>query len=379
MPLRALLAIYTHPEFYPPTINAAEALAAKGYDVTILCSNHAVQLSNYNLVVQLDVVGDFIPVREVGRRSTWQKIRHWIAFTWRMYELMSKADVVLAYDTIPLLSYRVARWFGARKPKTLWYHNHDVIEPALQRKYSVSWFSARNEPKMFPKLDIFSLPSEERKAHFPMDKLRGEYVFLPNFPSLKRYGSISTEAKANGEWRIIFQGSIGPGHGIEEICQLLPMTHAGKPVKLLLKGFVPPGFQEQINRILSERLATEYVEWGVLHYELLPQLTSTCHLGVAVFQGKDIMNRTLGTASNKIYEYAACGVPVLYHDTPYFNDHLGQYKWALGSSLEANNLEKTIRRAFDQQEELAAAARKDFLERLNFERYFTVVLNDSRL
>ena len=29
-----------------------------------------------------------------------------------------------------------------------------------------------------------------------------------------------------------------------------------------------------------------------------------------IFVGQDMMNRTLGTASNKIYEYAAVGLPV---------------------------------------------------------------------
>jgi hypothetical protein len=374
--MHVLLAIYTHPEYYPPTINAAEALAAAGHEVTILCSNHAQERSRYEAGISVVTVGDFVPLRAVGQRSTWQKIRHWLAYTARMWRLMSRADVVLAYDTIPLLSYRVARCFLGKKPRVLWYHNHDVIEMDLQRKYSISWLSARNEPAMFPRLDVFSLPAEERKTCFPMEKLRGQYVFLPNFPALRRYDRSDLPTKSSAEWRVIFQGSIGPGHGIEAICRLLPMQHAGRPVKLLLKGFVHAAFRQEVEDILAERGASHAVEWlGVTAYEAIAQLTATCHVGIAIFEGQDVMNRTLGTASNKIYEYAACGVPIVYADDAHYRAYLGQFAWALPTDGSPADLERTLRRAFDHSDELAGAACRDFREKLHFERYFTPALH----
>lgn len=368
--MKVLAAIYTHPEFYPPTINLVEALAGEGHLVTILCSNNAKEISHYANGIDVVSIGDFIPIRSVGQRSTLEKVKHWLSYTLGMRRLLRHTDMVILYDPIPLLSYRIASIF-LKKPRIVWYHNHDIMEIEHQRKYSISWWAAKNEPRVFPKLDIFSLPAEERKAFFPMDKLKGKYIYLPNFPSLRRYGSLNSSQKSDTEWRIIFQGSIGPGHGIEEICQLLPMEYEHKPVKLLLKGFVSDEFKQGINAILETRRAMESVEWvGVTSYEALAPLTAGCHLGIAIFTGKDVMNRTLGTASNKIYEYVASGVPILYYKDEHFNKYLKKYDWAIETNLSENSLKASIEYAFNKSEELSNCQKRDFNQNLNFEKHF---------
>lgn len=286
-------------------------------------------------------------------------------------KLINNAEVILLYDPIPLLSYRIASFF-LKKPRILWYHNHDIMEIAKQRRYSISWWASKNEPSMFPKLDIFSLPAEERKAFFPIDKLGGRYIFLPNFPSLRRYSALQPSQKNKTEWRIIFQGSIGPGHGIEEICHLLPMKYEGQPVKLLLKGFVSNEFRNRVHTILEGRGAMDSVEWlGVTSYEVLAPLTASCHLGIAIFTGKDVMNRTLGTASNKIYEYMASGVPIIYYDNDYYAKYLGDYHWSVSTDLNTNNLIEAIFKAFAYHTEYSKIARTDFINYLNFDHYFS--------
>ena len=54
----------------------------------------------------------------------------------------------------------------------------------------------------------------------------------------------------------------------------------------------------------------------------------TYHIGIGIHRKEDIMNKTLGTSSNKIYEYAAAGLPVLLYDNQQFRNYLGKYKWA---------------------------------------------------
>lgn len=371
---KVLISIYSHPEFYPPTINAAESLANEGYDVTILCNNNAEEASIYARGITVKTIGKYIPIRSEKERSLFQKISHWIIYTYQMFRLLRGVEIVLLYDPIPLFSFRLASAFLIKKPEVLWYHNHDIMEIALQRKYSISWWAIRNESLMFPKLDIFSLPSLERKKSFPITVLKGKYIFLPNFPSLRRYGSIKHTGYTD-EWRIIYQGSIGTGHGLEEICNILPWTHKGRPIKLLLKGFVSQDFKDKINGILMDRGAVDSVEWlGITKYENLAPLSASCHIGIAIFTGQDVMNRTLGTASNKIYEYAASGVPILYFNDDYYKTSLGRFRWAIATDLTKEALKSNLVGLLDKNDELSYAARQDFLKEFFFEKHFSDVI-----
>ena len=40
---------------------------------------------------------------------------------------------------------------------------------------------------MFKYLDLFSLPAIERKDYFPMNELKGQFFYIPNFPSKEFY------------------------------------------------------------------------------------------------------------------------------------------------------------------------------------------------
>lgn len=365
-----LISIYTHPEFYPPTINLAEALVEKGYSVNILCSNNAKEVSSYSKEVNFIIIGKFIPLRSVGKQSTYSKVKHWINYTWNMWKLSKNIEAIVLCDPIPLLSFRVITFFTKKLP-IIWYHNHDIMDITQQRKYSISWWAYKNEPQMFSRLDIFSLPAEERKSYFPVKNLKGSYYFLPNFPSLRRYGVLKHQPKNKEEWRIIFQGSVGPGHGIEEICKLLPTQYEGLPIKLILKGFVSKEYKNRINTILQTRNAVDSVEWlGITSYESLAPLTASCHVGIAVFTGKDVMNRTLGTASNKIYEYAASGVPILYFEDFHFNQHLDKYSWAIKTDLTEISLKTSIEYMLKNNETLSKLAKADFYNNLNYEKHF---------
>ena len=69
---------------------------------------------------------------------------------------------------------------------------------------------------------------------------------------------------------------------------------------------------EEYRRELEQLAAGNGVEnrlvfAGFGPYREVPELASSCAVGLGIFTGQDMMNRTLGTASNKIYEYAAVG------------------------------------------------------------------------
>jgi hypothetical protein len=235
--------------------------------------------------------------------------------------------------------------------------------------------AAEVEQKMFAQMDIFSLPSQERKRYFPMEQLLGEYIFLPNLPSWKFYGQFKDKVKDEQSLRLLYQGSIGKGHGIEELLQLMPFEINGKPIKLVLKGFLKQPFKGELDDIIEGRNLQGQVEiHGVTPYKDVPRITSSCHIGIAIFSRNDIMNNTLGTASNKIYEYAACGLPVLYYNSDHYSNHLGKFKWAVPTDLTKRSLIDSIQCIDSHHAEFSRAAREDFESGLKYEIAFSNVV-----
>jgi glycosyltransferase involved in cell wall biosynthesis len=370
------IGLFSHVEAYPPTLNAIRCLAAIYEEVIVICSNVFISDWDYPKNVKLVVVGKYFPIREFEQQSIFFKIKHFAKFTLQIRKYLKKSTIFLACDAIPLWAYKVAS-IGITQKK-LWYHNHDVTQPGLNRKYSIGWFAEKNEPKIFPSIDIFTLPSEDRKKYFPMDEMNGHYYFLPNYPSKYFYSLFNKNREVyTNKVRIIYQGSIGEGHGIEEIIMLLNEKVNNATLQLVLKGFISDKYKEQLIALAKEHKTNDRLIFeGVTSYKIVPKLACTCNIGIAIHSKMDRMNSTLGTASNKIYEYAACGLPVLYFDSPYYNSYLQKYEWAFPvvlSKASLLNAITTIEKNFDK---LSQKAIKDFEENLNFEIHFNYLKND---
>lgn len=371
---RVLIGIYGHPENYPPTLNAITCLAQE-YALKAVYRAH--QPSNWIYPDGVEIIpdGPILSARAQEQLPIWRKIGLFMRFCWVLRRTLRnwKPDVVLLYDSLSVLAYYLTtRFLGFTS--LVWYHNHDVCDPVQVRKYSLTWWSLRAEKWIFPKLTVFSLPAQERKAFFPMDQLGGRFFFLPNYPAKNFYQSFYEVKRPTTEIRLLFQGQVGPGHGIEEIIHLMPLKIQGIPLKLVLKGVFREKYDQWLQAQMEEKNLTAAVELhGFTPYAEVPSVGAHCHIGLAVFTKIDVMNQSLGTASNKIYEYAALGLPILYYDSPHFQQHLSQYKWAIATDLSPKSLIHSLEKILDHYSSLSKAAHQDFLEKLNFEQSFSLV------
>lgn len=369
------MVIYGHPESYPPTLNAINELS-KDYAIKVVHRAH--QESNWSYPKQVELIpdGPLLSARQQEQLSTPRKVLLFLKFCKVFYVQVNKhrPAVILMYDSLSILAYYIVSKFIFQSAPILWYHNHDVYDLNLVRKYSLSWLAVKAEKWIFPKLNIFSLPAEERKIYFPMHQLGGQYFFLPNYPSRNFYQPFYHFKLPAAEIRLLFQGQVGPGHGIEEIIHLMPLKIQGIPLKLVLKGVFREGYDQWLQVQIEEKNLTTSIELhGFTPYEDVPRLGAHCHIGLAVFTKVDVMNQSLGTASNKIYEYAALGLPILYYDSPHFQKHLSQYKWAMATDLSPQSLINALEKILGHYSLLSEVAHQDFLEKLNFEHNFSFI------
>lgn len=372
-----VIVLYSHPEHFPPTLSAISSLSKIVEKITVLYRPSDPLEWPFPKNVELIPIGRTVPVAEQHFLSAKEKLGLFFKFFNVLRKLCNreKPEVVLLYDPIPVAIYSFARRFINYKP-LVWYHNHDVMDAPDMKMFSTTWLAVREEPLMFPHLDIFSLPSEDRKQFFPMDKLKGQYFFLPNHPSKYFYTGEKSADRDDTVIRLIFQGQNARNRGFEEVISMLPLQVSGREVHLVLKGRITKEYKNELmNLAASKGAADKLIFLGFSSYKELPKATASSHIGLALFTENTIMTSTIGTASNKIYEYAAAGLPILYFDTDYFRGQLGKYKWAFGTDLQKESFAKCLEHIVLNYEEVSKQARNDFEAGMNYETAFEPIKN----
>ena len=370
-----VVGIYAHPEAYPPTLNALNELSDCFAEIGVVGRPSLKSSWKYPPNVTIFVKGKQVSDLQQQQASLPLKIFYFIRYTWLFFKMIKryKPQVILAYDSIALYSYHLLRPF-ITYPHHSWYHNHDVVEAATQRKYSVGWLALRSEKKAFRYLSVFTLPTNDRLPHFDLSGFKGKYFCVPNYPSKKIFLPYSTSGDLSLSVVLIFQGSMDSTHGIEEILPVMQEKVAGKELALKLLGKSLPGYKESIDNLSASYQVSNKVHFeGLRPYKDIPAVSASCHIGMAIYTKQNVMSTTISTASNKIYEYAAVGLPVLCFDNEYYRKHLEGYSWIFFTDCSAASYHSVIRSIVERYQELSGAAREDFMNHLNFEIIFRPV------
>ena len=373
--MKIIAAVYSHPEYYPPTLNAIELLSTKVSEITILFRDVKPTEATYPINVKLVKSGKFKSIRDTEISSYFWKITSFLKYTYTFYQLIRKTNPkwVIVYDAIPLLAFSILSKFLIKKPK-LWYHNHDVLAKDKIAKYSISWFALKNETGIFPKIDLFSLPSREREEFFPIEKLKGKYFFLPNYPSLKNHQS-QKEVKKNSHLKLIYQGHLGYGHGLKEIINYIKYLNS-EYLSLSIIGIGNISYIDKLNSLIEKLNLSNLIKiHPPLPYQELKNFTIQHDIGLAILLPKNINFKTASTSSNKIYEYIASSMPVILYDTRSYKSSLAKRKWAFFTDLSNDSLDKIFLTISKNSLALSNSAREDFEKELNFEFNFNPILS----
>lgn len=372
-----VVALYSHPDYYPPTLNALEYLARTFDEIYIVHRNVTGFGWEYPPNVHLMYSGNPLDTKHAEGKNQVYKILSYLRYTFLLLKTIRAkgSDWLLVYDYLPWLAIRIIKPFIPKSIK-LWYHNHDVAEAQYIRKGSISWASWKSEQSLFSKLELFSLPSLERLQCFPMNKFCGQFFFLPNYPSKLLYKSFFGKQIDNNESiKLLYQGSIGPMHGLEEIISLLNYKILENSFQLILKGFISHEYKEELMQLAERNNSIDKLVFiGPTSYSEVISNAKNCHIGIGIHKKQDMMNLTLGTASNKIYEYAAAGLPVLIYDNSHFREILGSRKWVVFTDTTEKSLIASIRCIIENYTEMSYCAIKDFNEELCFEKYFEKII-----
>lgn len=376
MKKNVLLAIYTPPEFYPPTLNLVRCLSDDFNSVTVVCRNLLTPHWDFPANIRVIRSGKPVSIRTSEQWGFHHKIKSFADFTLSLVRAYSNqpSNWLILCDTIPVLSFSLIK--GLLKPITrTWYHNHDVAELQTLRKGSVGWMAYYAEKHQFKNFDLFTLPDEGRLGYFPIAKLKGHRACLPNYPAKAFFQPFSPATAPLSCLRILYQGSIDQGHGLEEIMELLIQGKLGWKAQLVLVGKGNDDFIHALQAKAGACGQNDVLDYrGFVPYAQLPELTASCHIGIGIYCPNNIMNRTVGSASNKIYEYAALGLPVLLLDNSYWRERMGAYSWCFFTDLSRDSLVNQLNQMRLGFLEYSAQARSAFADTMNFENHYKQIL-----
>ncbi len=373
---RIVVGIYIDADFFPPTINAILNFAEVSDEVIVVSRNNSAGDYPYPSNVVLKKVGRYCTVREMEKQPVGLKALEFLKFTYRLFRSSksNKCELLVLYDHIALFSFFLAK--SVSKKSKVWYHNHDMPIKEIIKKRTIGGLAAAYEEKAMNYIDYFSLPSQERLPFYPHVNTRIPVFIIPNYPSLKVYGNVQIRNNREG-FKFIYQGFIGAGHALEEVIQCIGLFQKDNHIEFILKGSVHVDYKKKLNDLSHQLGVAGQLHWyPVGPYRELPALTASATVGIGINKNTDIVNRNQGTASNKIYEYAACGLPVIVFDSEQFRKYLDKYSWVFFTDGSVDSLEKIITNINQNASELGKLARESFEQELNFEKVFLPVLEE---
>lgn len=373
-----LVVFYANPAVYPPTCNAIRVLASY-FDIRVVCRNVDTATVELPSDVIVEKVGRFGLTRDRPADPTLVKLREYGSFVLAVRAAFTETRprLVLAYDPHALVAVKLAR---CEAP--IVYQRHEVEEQNVRPRSFGDWiarvargFSRSTAMLVFPERER----AEYYRRHVPGTPAA---TIVPNFPLRTTFPRPSDwPALLERRWRdreIFYRGAIGPGTGVHEA--VLALDHLNDTFRLRFCGFGPPDYARRLDQLAAEmgRAGQFENEGFVPAYEELNRRTYKASAGLMLYQAVSTSTRYTAAATNKIYEYAACGLPVVAPDRDGFRELLGGERWVeLADENDPSSIARAIERLFASRpdyEERCHAARAAFEQRFNYETVFRPAL-----
>ena len=368
---RILYIQYTNPAGYPPLEHSSRILADAGWQVLFLGTGaqgaHALRFPPHpNIAVrQLD----FCP-------GGWRQKLHYSHFClWVVARaILWRAGWVSASDPLACPPALLLTYLPGFR---VLYHEHDSPGRAaglFQRMV----LAARK--RLARRADCCVLPNEKRLEHFRTETGTGRPVFCVwNCPSSRE--AATPRGPANDSLCLLYHGSI--------VSDRLPLTVVRAlsllpdRVRLRIVGYETVGSPGYIERLRqeAERLGIaarlEFVG-PVSRAELLEWCRrSDVGLSLLPLSTADVNQETMTGASNKAFDYLACGLPFLVSDLPDWRAMYVEPGYALACDPgDAESIARTLRVFLDDPNlthSMGERGRQRILSDWNYEARFEPV------
>lgn len=317
---RILYLQFTDPAAYPPIEHSSRLLADRGWEVLILGAStrgeSALRLPNH----------PSIRVKNIRRaRGGWsQKLQYMSFFVVTLYwTWWWRPEWIYASDPFacPFVLW-VQKFVGVR----VVYHEHDspdLDQPSTWLMRQV--FACRG--KLALKADLCVLPQQDRLQRFLNTTRRIKPAYCVwNCPRSDEMADVNSDYNHyphdadNDKLIIHYHGNIGSALLPREL--VLAASRFKGAIRIRVVGYETlgnVGYTAELIRLAAKYGASEMIEpLSARSRRNLLRLASKAHLGLSLMPKKsgNINMQHMVGASNKAFDYLACGLPLLVADLP---------------------------------------------------------------
>lgn len=375
--VRVQAIIYANPDYYPPVVNGARVMAKAGVQLEILGRDYiGLQGRGYRVSY---------PSQTQIRRVRTSTAPSWLGFGRFLGEALRRsnreADLFLGHD---MHGFLAARLMATLHRRPLVYHCHDYVQVGTADSFGARRIKAF-EQRYANSADLVIVPDRERgqvmsdELHLARPPLVVANAPLHRYDSTGEALSDALAAQGKSFSRVVLrQGQIGPGHAIEATLHSIPMWNSPD------WGFAVMGPSESdyvrslVELAEATGVAPQFAVLPLVPYDKLHQYTPGAHVGHALYEPIHVNHAYSTTASNKLLEYMAAGLPLLVSDRPSsraFVEMRGCGVSADESSPESIALAvNTLLGDSDLAHRLGVAGAGAFEEEFNYEHQFMPVL-----
>ena len=318
-----------------------------------------------------------IPAKYDGQqKSVFRKLkREWLRFKMiRNAIIEEKPDLIHANDLNALIpAYAAKRKLHCK----LIYDSHEInVENyTTEGRSPLAGIMRMIEKYMVNRIDLMVCVSNAAADYFASEYGIRKPMVVTNCALASE--NVLQPAEKNEGFEVLNHGSFYPGRGYDLMVDAAPLLKEYIEIKLALRGF--GRLENQLHKRADELNATNVVFYPKVKVEELIPLAAGSMVGVAITEPV-CLNFKL-SVSNKLFEYAAAGLPVIMSDIPehrYLNE-----KFQCGLILPDNSpqsLADAVLRLYQNSElyQQLAENSKRMSQELNWENEFARLIRAER-
>ncbi len=376
-----LVVFYANPDYYPPTRNAA-AILSRHFNVTVVCRNVDRSFAPWPRNIAIERVGAGCSTNQKDRSTPIGKLLEFRTFRIAVRAAVARIRpaLIYAYESHAFC----AALSATRRIQTapIIFQLHELPEIAALPWRSLQTWVTRRALRETRSASLVVFP-ERRRAEIWMRAARDRRspLIVPNCPALgftpDGYDVTGLIERRWTSRKAFYIGALGEEHGNGEAVQAL--AHLPSNVHLQMIGNGSAAYRQTLASLAAElgvkaRLSVdEFIE-----HDQLPELSRDAALGLVLHKSTIFNLEFSASATNKLFEYAAMGLPVIASDLPNYREFFADQTWiTYANPADSRSIARAIEFVLADRERyvrMSTAARHAFEEKFNYQRVFQPAL-----
>ena len=335
--------------------------------------------------VTIERMGAYASVGEKERAGAGTKLIEYAKFVARTRALIKQMQpaIVYAYDPYAFVASLLGMIGGRSTP--LIFHLHELWDSDGLRWNSLQKWVVKAALTGTKSADAVVFPEKYRSRYWlrAAGDLRAP-IIVPNCADANYFAEPAdwnaTIARRYRAREVVYVGSTGVANGHLEALRAIAMADHESGISLRVIGSFHPEFEASFKALARELGITERVRLdGWMTRDEVIARSSGSSVGLSLYKPVTKNLEYMGSASNKLFEYAAMGLPVVVPDRASYRDFLGDAEWVTYADVEdPKSIARAITSIFADRERYVAmsrAARRAFEEQYNYEQVFAPALD----